>query len=73
MGAPAFWDNNERAQKHIAKLNGLKKQVQPVVAFQKKVEAMLAADARKQDTSSGERGSMRKLVGNMQLQELMLK
>jgi len=24
MGAPGFWDNNERAQKHIAKLNGLK-------------------------------------------------
>jgi peptide chain release factor 2 len=38
MGAPTFWDNNERAQKHIAKLNGLKKAVLPVVAFQKKVE-----------------------------------
>ena len=25
MGAPAFWDNNERAQKHIAKLNTLKR------------------------------------------------
>src|SRR5258705_423589 len=34
MGAPGFWDNNERAQKHIAKLNGLKKSVLPVVAFQ---------------------------------------
>ncbi|MBL9199163.1 MAG: peptide chain release factor 2 [Opitutaceae bacterium] len=38
MGAPTFWDNNERAQKHIAKLNGLKKAVLPVVAFQKKVD-----------------------------------
>jgi peptide chain release factor 2 len=38
MGAPAFWDNNERAQKHIAKLNILKRSVLPVVAFQKKVE-----------------------------------
>ncbi|HWA87363.1 MAG TPA: peptide chain release factor 2 [Opitutus sp.] len=38
MGAPTFWDNNERAQKHIAKLNGLKKAVLPVVAFHKKVE-----------------------------------
>jgi peptide chain release factor 2 len=38
MGAPGFWDNNERAQKHIAKLNGLKKSVFPVVAFQKKVD-----------------------------------
>ena len=38
MGAPTFWDNNERAQKHIAKLNALKKSVLPVVAFQKKVD-----------------------------------
>jgi peptide chain release factor 2 len=38
MGAPAFWDNNERAQKHIAKLNVLKRSVLPVIAFQKKVE-----------------------------------
>jgi peptide chain release factor 2 len=38
MGAPTFWDNNERAQKHIGKLNGLKKAVLPVVAFQKKVD-----------------------------------
>ncbi|MDX2187385.1 MAG: peptide chain release factor 2 [Opitutaceae bacterium] len=38
MGAPDFWDNNERAQKHIAKLNGLKRSVLPVVAFQKKVD-----------------------------------
>jgi peptide chain release factor 2 len=38
MGAPAFWDNNERAQKHIAKLNVLKRSILPVIAFQKKVE-----------------------------------
>jgi peptide chain release factor 2 len=38
MGAPAFWDNNERAQKHIVKLNTMKRSVLPVVAFQKKVE-----------------------------------
>jgi peptide chain release factor 2 len=38
MGEPAFWDNNERAQKHIGKLNALKRAVLPVVAFQKKVE-----------------------------------
>lgn len=37
MGAPTFWDSADRAQKHIAKLNGLKKSVLPVVAFQKKV------------------------------------
>jgi peptide chain release factor 2 len=38
MGEPGFWDNNERAQKHIAKLNGLKRAVLPVVAFSRKVE-----------------------------------
>lgn len=38
MGAPTFWDNNDRAQKHIAKLNGLKKSVLPVVAYKKRVD-----------------------------------
>jgi len=38
MGDPTFWNNTDRAQKHIAKLNGLKKAVLPVVAFQKKVD-----------------------------------
>lgn len=38
QGSPDFWNNNERAQKHIAKLNGLKKAVLPVVAFHKRVE-----------------------------------
>ena len=38
MGAPGFWDSNERAQKHIAKLNILKRAVLPVVAFQKRVD-----------------------------------
>jgi peptide chain release factor 2 len=38
QGAPDFWNNNERAQKHIAKLNGLKKAVLPVVDFKKKVD-----------------------------------
>ncbi|MFZ9747497.1 MAG: peptide chain release factor 2 [Opitutaceae bacterium] len=38
MGAPSFWDHSERAQRHIAKLNGLKKAVLPVVAFRKKVD-----------------------------------
>jgi len=31
-------DNSERAQKHIAKLNTLKRTILPVVAFQKKVD-----------------------------------
>jgi len=43
------------------------------LAFQKKIEALLASDVRKQDVASGERGVMRKLVGNMEMQELVLK
>jgi peptide chain release factor 2 len=61
MGAPTFWDNNERAQKHIAKLNALKKSVLPVVAFQKKVddvgvmtELVEAADGAEKETYSRE-------------------
>ncbi len=38
MAAPGFWDSNERAQRHIAGLNGLKRIVGPVAAFQRKVD-----------------------------------
>lgn len=38
MSAPGFWDNNDRAQKHITKVNGLKKAVLPVVEFRKRVD-----------------------------------
>ena len=38
MGDPAFWGNNERAQKHIVKLNAMKRAILPVIAFQRKVE-----------------------------------
>ena len=38
MGASGFWDNNERAQKHIVKLNTMKRAILPVIAYQKKVE-----------------------------------
>ena len=37
-GEPGFWDSTERAQKHIAKLNTLKRAVLPVIAFHAKVE-----------------------------------
>ncbi|PHX86386.1 MAG: peptide chain release factor 2 [Opitutia bacterium] len=40
MGDPDFWNSSDRAQKHIAKLNGLKKAVFPVVAYQKKLDDM---------------------------------
>ncbi len=57
MGAPSFWDNNDRAQKHIAKLNGLKRAVLPVVAFQKKVEDLDVMVELIEAASEGERES----------------
>lgn len=38
MGAPDFWNNNDRAQKHIARLNGLKRAIGGLVAFHKKLD-----------------------------------
>jgi peptide chain release factor 2 len=38
MGAPAFWDVPDRAQKHIAKVNNLKRTIAGVVAFHKKID-----------------------------------
>jgi hypothetical protein len=42
-------------------------------ALQKKVEAMLAADAHKLDTQQGERKAMREILSTTELQELALK
>ena len=41
--------------------------------LQKKTEAFLAKDNRKLTTEAGDRKSMRKITGNMELQELKLK
>jgi len=38
MGAPDFWNSSERAQKHIAKVNGLKKTISGLVAFHKRLD-----------------------------------
>jgi peptide chain release factor 2 len=38
MGVPGFWDNSERAQKHIAKLNILKRAIAGIVAFHRKLD-----------------------------------
>jgi len=43
------------------------------LAIQKKYETFMAMDQRKMDTAGGERKVMRKLTGNMELQELILK
>ena len=55
MGAPGFWDSNERAQKHIAKLNLLKKAVLPVVVFQKRVDDLDVMVELVEAASDGER------------------
>ena len=64
MGAPDFWNSNDRAQKHIAKLNGLKKSVLPVVGYQKKlddiammIELMEGEDAAAQEAYDKELGT----------------
>lgn len=38
MGAPEFWNNSERAQKHIAQVNHLKRTIGGLVAFNKKLD-----------------------------------
>jgi peptide chain release factor 2 len=38
MGAPEFWNSSERAQKHIAQLNSLKRTIGGLVAFNKRVD-----------------------------------
>ncbi|OHE81299.1 MAG: peptide chain release factor 2 [Verrucomicrobia bacterium RIFCSPLOWO2_12_FULL_64_8] len=37
MSAPGFWDSQERAQKHIAKVNGLKRAITGLLEINKKV------------------------------------
>ncbi|MBP7482975.1 MAG: peptide chain release factor 2 [Lacunisphaera sp.] len=38
MGAPEFWNNTEKAQKHIATVNGLKRTIGGLVAFQRRLD-----------------------------------
>jgi peptide chain release factor 2 len=56
MGAPDFWNNQERAQQHIAKLNVLKRSALPLVEFFKKlgdvdlmVELIEAAEGKEKE------------------------
>jgi peptide chain release factor 2 len=62
QGAPGFWDNNERAQKHIAKLNSLKRAVLPVVAFQKKIDDVGVMLELVEAASPGERETYEKEI-----------
>jgi len=55
MGEPTFWDNSDRAQKHIAKLNGMKRAVLPVVAFRKKIDDIGVMLELVETASPGER------------------
>jgi peptide chain release factor 2 len=60
MGAPGFWDSSDRAQKHIAKLNGLKKSILPVIAYQRKVDDVGVMQELVESASAGERESYEK-------------
>jgi len=62
MGAAGFWDNNERAQKHISKLNSLKRAVLPVVAFHKRVEDIGVMQELVEAASAGEREAYEKEI-----------
>ena len=37
MGAAGFWDRQERAQQHIAKVNGLRRSIGGLLEFNKKL------------------------------------
>ncbi len=61
MGAPDFWNSQDKAQKHIAKLNSLKRTVSGIVAFNKRledaavmVELIETASAAEQDSFAKE-------------------
>lgn len=61
MGAPDFWNNTDKAQKHIAKVNSLKKTIGGLVAFNKKlddaavmVELIESADKAEQEAYAKE-------------------
>ena len=78
MGAPGFWDNSERAQKHIGTLNALKRAVLPVIAFQRKVddvdvmvELLEAASPAEQESNARElNASVEAMVGELDKLEI---
>ncbi len=78
MGAPDFWNNSERAQKHIAKVNHLKKTIGGIVAFQKRVddaavmiELIEASTPAEQDDDATElTSSVTKMVEELDLLEI---
>jgi peptide chain release factor 2 len=73
MGAPDFWDSNDRAQKHIAKLNRLKKSIGGLVAFNRKLDdaAVMveliesATPAEQEDYARELGGSVKSMVGEI--------
>jgi peptide chain release factor 2 len=55
MGAPGFWDNHDRAQNHIAKLNYAKRLIGGVVSYHKKLADLEVMLELVGDTSESER------------------
>ncbi len=78
MGDPTFWDSSERAQKHIAKLNGIKRTIGGLVAFNKRVddaavmiELIEAASPEEQDDYTKElESSVSSMVADLEQLEI---
>ena len=64
MAAPTFWDSHERAQKHIAKLNSLKRTALPVAAYQKKVDDIDVMVELAREATAAEQEAYEKEVGD---------
>jgi peptide chain release factor 2 len=62
MAAPTFWDSHDRAQKHIAKLNQLKRTALPVAAYQKKVDDLDVMAELAREASAAEQEAYEKEV-----------
>jgi peptide chain release factor 2 len=78
MGAPTFWDNQIAAQKHIAKVNGLKRAIGGLVEFNKKladVDVMLelveaASGAEQEEYAKELDNTVATLVGELDKLEI---
>ncbi|MFT3780827.1 MAG: peptide chain release factor 2 [Nibricoccus sp.] len=78
MGAPTFWDNQIAAQKHIAKVNGLKRAIGGLVEFNKRladidvmVELVEAASGAEQEEYAKELdNSVETMVGELDKLEI---
>ncbi len=78
MGAPDFWNNTEKAQKHIAQVNNLKRMIGGLVAFNKRLEdanlmvelVEAATPAEQEDYAKELNGSVASMVEDLDKLEI---